>query len=239
MPSPTIREASQSAAPGALIELYTLDLTPLNVNSIYRWTPSVIEGGTVTYDGVDYLYRDLKLTDVEVNGAGNPQPKLVMGNVGNIAGALATQNDDLVGAILTRVVTFRHHLDDGDEPDPDEHYVPEVFEIKQKTGQNKKALSFALGPVEDVTEKEIPARKCIAKVCYWRYRLRNPDTGEWDYSKATCPYDGSSNGGAMYKPDGTSTEDPAEDLCGKSPRDCALRFPDQTLPYGGFPGMDT
>lgn len=238
----TIQEESQLAAPGSLIELYTMDLTPIGVNTIYRWTPSVIEGGSgpnLTYGGLTYIYRDIRMSDVEVTGNGMAAPKLAMGNVGNIAGALATENGDLVGAKITKVVTFRHHLDDGTDPDPDEHYPEETYEIKQKTSQNKRRLEFELGPVDDVNDVKLPRRVCMAKVCFFQYRIRDTVAGVWDYSKATCPYDGSTNGGLMYKPDGTATLVPAEDLCGKDPRGCALRFPDQTLPYGGFPGMET
>lgn len=237
-----IREESQLAAPGALVELFTLDLTPIGVNSIYRWSNSIIDGGTgpnLVYGGVTYIYRDIRVVDIEVTGNSQPAPRLSMGNIGNIIGALATQNGDLVGAMLTRVVTYRHHLDDGTDPQPNENYGAEKFEIKQKTSQNKRKLEFELGPLQDITDVQLPRRVCMAKVCFFRYRTFNATTSSFDYSKATCPFTGATNGGLMYKPDGTVTAVSSEDLCGKDPRGCSLRFPNQTLPYGGYPGMET
>jgi lambda family phage minor tail protein L len=55
---------------------------------------------------------------------------------------------------------------------------------------------------------------------------------QWKYRSSECGY----TGGAVAKVDDTPTSNLNEDVCGKRVSSCQLRFVNQSLPFGGFPG---
>ena len=230
-----IRSEFQSAAPGAKVQLFELDLRPIGFNVVQRFSPTGKEGPSpdIMYGGIAYPARPIEATDFEVTGSGRAEPKISISNVTLAGSQLAAAYDDLVGALVKRVVTFAHHLDDGSDPDSDAHWPEQVYEISAKSSHTRYVVSWSLTPINDIDEQMIPARLVLRNVCPFIYRTWNPDAEDWDYTKTTCPY----RDPEMYKPNGDTTTDPTQDLCGKQTRDCKLRFGNAPLPYGGFPGV--
>lgn len=79
----------------------------------FTWCDGVNEiGGEVTFDSIRYSRYPIQATGFDKTGNGTiPRPKLTMGNIGGIVGALAKDYNDLVGAKLTRTRTFARYLD--------------------------------------------------------------------------------------------------------------------------------
>ena len=67
---------------------------------------------------------------------------------------------------------------------------------------------------------QLPRRVITQNFCQWRYR------------GSECGYTGGAVADATDRPTG----DIALDVCGKRLASCQLRFANQSLPFGGFPG---
>lgn len=225
------------------VELFSIDLTPLNLpddqlpagGKLY-FSPSSIGDQLIMFRGQEYSSVPIAATGFEVNGRGAlPQPTIQMANINNFAGSLASKYLDLVGAVITRTVTFRDFLDDGAMADPDAVYPESVWEVNQKTKQNKLYIEWKLVSFLDREGEQLPARVVWKNTCLWRYRVWDPKTGAFDYTEALCPYAGT----AYFDKDGNPTTDATKDLCGHRLKDCKLRYGENgTLPFGGFLGVN-
>lgn len=227
----------QSSSPGNRVELYDIDFNPIGLNTVLHFSPSSNGPDDIVFGGTLYPSRPIMTSGFEVNGQGNaPEPKLTMINVNNVAGALMEGYDDLVGILVTRRVTFRYALDDGETPDSAAHLPAEIYEIVQKTKQNRTIVEWRLGAPGLRQNAFLPKRRVLQSVCPWLYRRWDPVAETWDYSHATCPYTGED----MFKLDGTSTMDPTQDLAAKNVTHCCIpRFGENgVLPFGGFPGVN-
>lgn len=233
-----IRRANQSLDPGNRVELYTLDLRPLGENgptAILYFSPSSIGEDEIVFRGMPYRSVPIEATGFELSGRGAlPQPVLRIANINNVAGSLAATYGDLVGAILTREVTFRQFLDDGITPDPDATNPPSTFEIIQKVKQNRLYMEWKCASFLDRERDKLPKRLAWKKVCGWQQRVWDEASGQWDYTEATCPYVGAT----MYDVDLNVTDDPTRAACPKSVAGCKTHFGETAvLPFGGFIGL--
>lgn len=79
----------------------------------FTWCDGVNEvGEEVTFDSIKYSRYPIHASGFDKTGNGSiPRPKLTVGNIGGIIGALAKDYNDLVGAKLTRTRTFARYLD--------------------------------------------------------------------------------------------------------------------------------
>lgn len=229
----TIEADKQSLTPGRRVELFEFDARAQG-GSLYYFCSSYKEDGPLLWQGNIYTPLPIFASGFEVNGKGAfPMPKLRISNVLLLPGAIINDIGDPLGAKVTRWVTFSHYLDDGETPNPDEHFAPQVFFVEQKTGQNRLFVEFQLASVIDQDGRYLPKRQVIRDTCTFVYRTYNADTNEFDYTNVQCPYAGTK----MFKPDGTETTNPAEDQCGKRLGECRKRFEGQPLPFGGFPAV--
>ncbi|MDP2808635.1 MAG: phage minor tail protein L [Rhodocyclaceae bacterium] len=221
----TIRADIQSLVPGALLEMFQLDID----GETYRW-----HGGTndlsasVTWQGHVYTMWPVEATGFEWRGNGTlPRPTLRVANGGGLISALARAHADLVGGVVTRRRTFARYLDAVNFPggvnptaDPNAALPTEVWFVERKSGESDVFLEFELGAACDVQGVRIPRRQVVQNVCTWRYR------------GADCGF----TGGAVAKADDTATTDINLDACGKRLASCELRFGTTAeLPFGGFP----
>lgn len=229
-----IQSIRQSLAPGDLIELFELDLSPIGVGDIYYFSPTNNNGEDIQWNSNTYIYAAIELSGVDWNLNGDQaQPKLLLPNGSKFTSALVIAYRDLVGARVTRTRTFRQFLDGEDLEDQESVLSRDTFIIEQKTNLNRIYGEFALRPLYSMDNRYIPNRVCLKNICTHRYRLWNSETSSFDYTKATCPYVGS----AKFKKDGTPTSLGAEDACGKRLDDCINRFGNDPLPTRAMPGM--
>lgn len=227
----TIQEIVQQASLDDVVTLFTLDATPLG-GEIYRFTSSAFETTAVMWDGELYTPIPVEASGFEWNGQGAlPQPTIRVANVNRVFSGAVNEFDDLVGLEVTRTRTFRRFLDGEVEADPDGHLPIDYYVIEMKTNQNKVFIEWKLSAKFDQQGVTLPRRQILQNACSHIYRRWNGSG--FDYTKATCPYAGST----YFKADGEPTIDAAQDRCGKKLADCKARFQNAPLPTRAFPGV--
>lgn len=232
--TPELAEVTQGFAPGELIELFTLDLAPIGVSVAYYFTPTNRPGYTISFDGHPYTYAPIGMTGIERSISGDPpNPKVTLPNTNKFTTALVLQYNDLVGAQVTRMRTYKDFLDGEVLEDGTAYLSRDLYTIEQKLHLGNTHGEFSLRPLYALDNKYLPGRTCLKDICTHRYPIMNPD-GTRDYSRATCPWTGS----VYFTATGEPTLTAQLDVCGKSLNDCTLRFGEHNeLPFRGFPGM--
>ena len=233
--------ADNSLAPGEEVDLYTIDLNPIGFNTVIRFTPSRPDGGSLWFGGKEYLSRPINITGFGRSADdAPPEPVLRVSNIDKLGNSLLMQYNDLLGAKVTRIVTYSMFLDklpDGSNnpaADPTAMKLPEIWFIEQKTNNTPLIVSWRLKSALDLNGKRIPARLVLKDVCTRAYRVWDASTSTWVYpTKRACPYAGS----AMFTRNNASTADPTQDVCPKNFEGCAKRFPGEALPGWFFPGV--
>lgn len=226
---------TKSLEADALVELFELDLSPIGVDDVWRFTPTPGPSGSVTFRGQIYVAADVKAEGFEVNGAGAPpQPALSVSNATDFLAGVVMAYADAVRCKVTRLRIFARFLDDGADPDPTAVFPPDVYLIEQKTRHDAEVIEWCLAAETDQEGVMLPKRTYVGEYCPWAYRRWRAADGAFDYSDVDCPYAGT----AMFKADGTATTNPALDACGRKLDDCVDRFGKTAdLPFGGFPGI--
>lgn len=228
----TLQSVAQRLDADSLVTLFELDATKLGDVEIRRFTSNVWADRIVYFDGNPYTPIDMEANGFEWQGQGAPPtPSLRIANTNRVIGALANDFDDLVGATVRRLRTYKMFLDDGDAPDPEMQFQVDVFRVERKTTQNKIFIEFELAAAFDQEGRQLPSRIMLRDVCTHVYR-RWTGSG-FDYTKATCPYVAA----RYFLPNGNETSNAASDRCGKRLSDCLKRFGNNPLPTRAFPGL--
>lgn len=228
-----IHGLAQSSQPGAYVELFDLDLTPIGGVTVEHFTMSKLESGPVVWNGNTYQPIDVEASGFEWSGQGQlPRPKLSVTNVNTVFAALVQDFGDLVGARVTRRRTFRQFLDGEPGADVGAHFSPDIFLVERKVLQSPAIIEWELSAALDQEGRMLPRRQVIRDTCTHTYRRWNTLTGSFDYSAATCPF-----GEALYFDRLGQATTAANDRCGKRLSDCKLRFGIYGFLYHrGFPG---
>lgn len=221
----SIREDIQKLEPGALVEMYQLDVG----TESYRFHSGVNSlNGDVVWRGDTYFRFPIEADGFEWKSSGTlPRPKLKVANITGLVGALVRQSNDLVGCRFVRRRTMAKYLDAINFPggvnpsaDPVSALPDEIFSIDRKSGENAVVIEFELAAAMDVQGTRLPRRQIVQNVCTSKYR------------SAECGYTG-----PMVDIEGNPTTDPMKDVCSKRLTDgCKARWGAMMqLPYGGFP----
>jgi lambda family phage minor tail protein L len=218
--------AIQELNPGAVIELFELDLSQWNAPNIYFHAGTNRLDLDVVWQGRSYIRYPIQATGFEWKGQGTlPRPHLAVANLTGIISAMCRMYRDMVGAPVIRRRTLVRYLDavnfpDGNpSADPNESFPDDIFFINQKIAEGPQLIDFELAVAFDVEGVMLPRRQVIRNACPWRYR------GDG------CGYAGPPVADRNDNP----TSDPAVDDCGKRMRSCKMRFPVGWVPFGGFP----
>jgi lambda family phage minor tail protein L len=217
--------ALQEIAPGAVIELFELELNALQhgVTDTYRFHAgtSLNSNGVLIWNAEEYLRFPIEAEGFEYSGNGQlPRPKLRASNImGTITALLLSLPDGLEGAKLTRIRTLARYIDGGNfpggtnpygTPDPTAEFPREIYYVDRKTVETRDVVEFELAASFDLTGVRAPKRQCIANIC------------QWVYKSAECGYTG-----------GLPT-------CDKTLDACKAHFgATAELPFGSFPGIGT
>ncbi len=215
--------------PGALVDLFVLDLNAIGVGVVYYFYAGLDTDLTpIRFQGQDYAAWPIQIDGLEKRGTGaEHRPKLAVSNFGGIITADLALHDDLVGALIKRRRTFAQYLNT-ETPDTSA-YAEELFFIEQKNNENPLLVEFELASAMDFTDKQLPGRTAIANSCPWQYKTTLNGSG--------CGWPGSDSN-KWFDRSGTQVFTEAEDVCGKRLTDCKLRFgADQPLDFGGFPSL--
>lgn len=227
--------ALQEIAPGAIIELFTLELNTLQhgVTETYRFHAgsSLNSNGQVTWAGNAYLRFPVEADGFQYNGSGQlPRPTLRIANLtGTITALLLTLPNGIEGAKVTRIRTLARYLDAVNfpggvspyTPDPTAAFPAEVYYIDRKSSETRDVIEFELAAAFDLAGVRAPKRQCLT-ICPWVYR------------STECSYTGSS----YFDENDGAVATLALDKCGKRLSSCKARFGEVAeLPFGGFPGV--
>lgn len=226
----------QRPSVGEFIQLFQLDLTDLG-GEVYYFVSSIWEDNQIVFGGHTYIPLPILAEGFEVSGRGAiPQPTITLANVKKLPGQLAKTYNNLLGAKVSRLRTFRKYLDNGSAPDAFSYFRPDIFFVNRMKKMNKRLVEWELASPMDQEGRQLPKRVVLRDICRWRYRVytgTGPDG--FDYTKATCPY----TGDTYFTKNGLATSNPALDQCSKRLADgCEARYGEGSeLPFGGFPGV--
>lgn len=221
----------------AIVELFTLDTSTthhadgslVDAGQQFHWVAGTIGDETVKFGGVEYHPLAISASGYEWNGQGSPpQPKLQIQNIGGIVAGLTMTLDDLVGAKVTRIRTFKKHLDGQSEANPNTYFEPDIFTINRKSLHDKKSIEFELATPLEALNKKIPSSVIMRNTCAYHYRRYA--NGRWYYGD--CPYAGSQ----YYNASDIEQSDPSQDVCSRRMSGCLKRYGQRTpLPIKCFP----
>lgn len=233
-----LKAESQKAVTEPLISLYVLDLARYN-SGVLRFTPQLgRDGKPLSFGGETYFPHPVEVDGFARNAQGQfARPRMRVSNLNVAFTALIISGKDLVGCEMTRIRTFARFLDDGDQPDPNQHFPLEIYRIERKTAHTNAYVEWELASAIDVEGSLLPRRQIIRQYCDYTYRQWDAVSGEWYWPGRgpKCPY----TGAAMFTKVGEATDAPMADACGKRLQQCKMRFGDNAeLPFRGFPGAD-
>jgi lambda family phage minor tail protein L len=218
--------ALQAVAPGAVIELFELELntTQHGVTETYRFHAGVNadDNQNIVWAGNEYVRFPIETEGFEYSGQGQlPRPKLRVSNIfGTVTALLLTLPNGLEGAKVTRIRTLVRYIDATNfpgnvnpygTPDPTAEFPREIYYVDRKIIETRDVIEFELAAVFDLIGVRAPKRQCVSNVCQWKYR--GPE----------CGYTGNAYFNANNQPVTTLVQD----ACGKQLSSCELRFEQQ------------
>ncbi|MTH61207.1 phage minor tail protein L [Paracoccus litorisediminis] len=230
---PSIHSEATKLDPSALVSLFQLDATEIG-GLTHNFTTETRAGAAISFGGTTFTSVPIQISGMTVSGQGALQtPTLSIANTDGLIQQIVNTWGDLEGARLTRWRTFARFLDGGTDPDGSAFYGPDVFIIDRKSSDTPEQIQWELSALIDKQGVYI-GRTVIRDTCLWRYRTYRPASGNFDYSKAQCPYAGSN----YFDENNVATADPAKDRPARNLECCRKRFGQKAvLPFGGFPGI--
>jgi lambda family phage minor tail protein L len=228
-----VTSALQEIAPGALIELFQLELNVAQhgvAETYYFHAGTNANGyGDVVWDGQAYMALPIEVEGFEYSGQGTlPRPKMRISNLmGYITALIITLPEGLEGAKFTRIRTLGRFLDAANfaggnaNADPLAEFPREVYFVDRKSAENRDVVEFELASAFDMAGVRAPKRQCITR-CQWVYR------------SAECSYTGTN----YFNASDVAVGNASQDVCGKRVDSCKARFgTNAELPHGGFVGI--
>lgn len=226
----TIAAELAKLSPSARIDLYVIDLTPLNgpLIRLHAGLNKLMQ--PVVWQGEQYVGFPIQAEGFDVRADGTqPRPTITASNLYGSLNAAVREYNRLVGARLIRKRTRARFLDAVNFPggvnpdaDPTAAIADDVWVFDRIGNRDKFRISWELANPLDQPGRVVPARQCRNTVCTWEYR------------SADCGYAGL----PVAKADDTPTSNPTEDRCSLLVSGCKLRFgADALLPIGIFPGV--
>ena len=209
-------------------ELLLFEMTNFNKSSPYDQF-SFTANDSVVFNGVSYIPLACTIDGLEMTSAGQlPTPTLSVSDATTedsliISSLVDYYGDGLAGAWITVRQVLRMNLDDGIAPNPAATKPAQKFQISHiKEMVPGISISFELVSALELLETKLPTQICLNR-CPWRYRYL-----------LECPYasDLEWNINGVPVPKGSP-----EAGCGKTLKDCRLRFPTGALPTGAFPSL--
>lgn len=168
-----------------------------------------------------------------------PTPTLTVSNVGGILTSWLREtkvnpNYRLEGTYVKRRVTQKRFLDGESNAGDSIKELPfQIYVIEQLQEENYQFAKFRLTTPFDTDGITMPAR-ILSRSCPWAYR-----GGECGHVPKVIIQNGVQKT-LYYNINNQQTDNPDQDICAKTLKACEIRFGKfATLPFGGFPGLNT
>lgn len=231
---PAIAEEIQKLGLGREVILYDIDITPLGGPTLY-FTPMTEDGTDMTsiaFGGQEYTPFPIMAEGFSWK-AGEPpaQPTVSVSNINHALTSYILTYGNLLGAKFIRTRTFEKFLDEGDSADSSAYLPQDVFRFERKVYHDETSIVWEMSSWIDQQGVMLPKQMVVRDYCPLRYR--DGSTGTFDYTKASCPYTGSSK----FDSNDEAVATVAEDVCSHRLTGCVARFGTADLPFGGFPGV--
>ena len=252
--------ALQGIAPGALIELFQLELNvpQHGVAETYYFHAgtSLNNNGDLIWAGQPYMALPIEVEGFEYSGQGTlPRPRMRISNImGTITALILTLPEGLEGAKFTRIRTLARFIDNENFLGVDYLLTEDSFAlmyedstfIYQEVGNPFGTPDPAEFPREiyfvdrksaenrDVVEFELASAFDMAGI---RAPKRQCITRcQWVYRSNECSYTGTN----FFNSSDVAVGNASQDVCGKRVDSCKARFGQSAeLPFGGFSGIGT
>lgn len=232
----------QSSDVGTIVHLFDVDASDIDPAApTYYFTPMTDTAGTteIVWRGNTYTPIPVEATGFGASAKGAlPTPRFRVSTVNftQLITVVRTYRD-LVGAWVTRWRTLDKYLDGRPGANPNAYFRTDQYVIAQKIHMSREYIEWELAALGDVEGVKFPKRQFLRDYCTHTYRryVGTPPSDPFTYVGTTCPYVAQ----AYWTSAGVNTLDASLDKCGKTIRDCALRFQDveDALPTRAFPGI--
>lgn len=170
----TIDQRSRAYNPGALVELYDLNLESQGGDVLYLHPYTDRGANILPFQGHDYQPFPIRSEGWDWNTQGTlPRPLVGVGNIDGIVTALLRQYGDFVGCQVTRHRTYTDYLDNGSEPGSPgnwKEYPPDIFVIERKSKETNTIVEWELATLFDSEGVALPRRQILSGYCPWLYR---------------------------------------------------------------------
>ena len=170
--------ALQEINPGAVIELFTLELdaTLHGSTTIYRFHngANLNANGELVWNSNSYLRFPIQCEGFEFTGTGTlPRPTISVSNIfGTLTAIMQNVNqttigNDLNGAKLTRIRTLARYLDAVNftgntnpygTPDPSAEFPQEIYFLDRKISENRDVVQWEAISALDLVNVKLPKR---------------------------------------------------------------------------------
>ena len=220
----------QRLNPGALVELYIIDPSPIDPNASLIRLHNFVSRQTspVVFQGESYTPFPIEASGFEVSSNGQlPRPAVRVSNLNGMLQSAIQQYDDLVGSIVIRKRTFEKYLDGEPDADPLVEFPADYYIIERKTHETRSEIEWELVTRADVEGAMLPRRQVTANAC------------TWNYGGEGCGWVPSAHPPRWYDAHDVMVYNVTEDRCGKRLTSCRLRHGevgDRHIPIGCFPG---
>jgi phage-related protein len=251
----------QGVAPGALIELFQLELNvpQHGVAETYYFHAgtSLNNNGDLFWAGQPYMALPIEVEGFEYSGQGTlPRPRMRISNImGTITALILTLPEGLEGAKFTRIRTLGRFIDNENFPGVDYLLTEDSFALMYEdntfiyqeagnifgtpdpTAEFPREIYFVdrkSAENRDVVEFELASAFDMAGI---RAPKRQCITRcQWVYRSNECSYAGTN----YFNVSDVAVGNASEDICGKRVDSCKARFGQSAeLPFGGYPGIGT
>lgn len=215
-----------SLSPDSPIELF--EISGFNLSNLSE-TLYISNYLGVAFNGISYIPIGCEAEGFDLVGQGPiPTPTLSISNVRGVISSWIDQcstsnNYRIRGATVTRKITQRQFLDDGNNSNaPIKEFPRQEFIIEQISEETYANVKFRLCSPFDIENVTLPGR-VLVRSCAWIYR------------STECGYTGQG-----YTLQNIPTNNSTLDQCPKTLQACKVRFGNfADLPFGGAPSLNT
>lgn len=181
-----VNKEALKSEPSSLVQMFELDLSlsELNVGNL-RFHPGEVdkfENKFLVWQGKEYRPLACVIEGIDLKGDGKlPRPKLLLSNYQGVISRYLKALKDITGFKVIRRRTFLKYLDASNftnsinpygEPDPNAHFMDDIFFVNHKISENKNVVEFELVSVLELEGVGVPSRQIMANYCTWTYRSK-------------------------------------------------------------------
>lgn len=160
MTASTIKEQLSQNYVGEMVELITIDTTPIGGTDVFHFTPS--SNTPIAFNGVTYTPMPISISGLSRSMDAAPgRVNLQMSSMNGLVAAAVISLGDLVGSRVTSIRTFKNFLDGQTDGGTQQSFPVQRFIIYQKEVFSREAIQWVLTTELDRPGAMLPMRQCL------------------------------------------------------------------------------